>query len=135
MVFKKQIDTIPIEKRVYVDESGIDTFMNRSHGLALRGEKFYGKVSGRRFARESFSAKRGKEILAPICYRGTCNAALFNMWLDKHLLPDLKEGDVIIMDNAAFHKSDRTRELIERAGCNLLYLPPYSPDLNPIEIF
>jgi transposase len=68
-------------------------------------------------------------------YKGTCNAHLFEKWIEKILLPDLKKGQVIIMDNATFHKSKRTKKLIEEAGCQLLFLPPYSPDFNPIEQF
>lgn len=61
--------------------------------------------------------------------------ALFNMWIEKMLIPELYAGQIVIMDNAAFHKSAKTRELIEGKGCRLIFLPPYSPDLNPIEIF
>ena len=64
---------------------------------------------------------------------GTVNAAVFNGWLEAMLLPELTQPSVIIMDNAAFHKHPTTRALIEAAGHTLLYLPPYSPDLNPIE--
>ena len=60
---------------------------------------------------------------------------MFNTWIEKILLPELKEGQVVIMDNASFHKSEKSRLLIEGAGCKLLFLPPYSPDLNPIEKF
>ena len=60
---------------------------------------------------------------------------LFDMWIETFLVPVLKPGQVIILDNAAFHKSDKTRKLIEDAGCTLLFLPSYSPDLNPIEKF
>lgn len=95
-----------------------------------------GAVSGKRFARESFvAALCNREILAPFCYQGTCNTNLFNVWLEKCLIPVLTPGQFIILDNATFHKSERTRELIENAGCSLLFLPPYSPDLNPIETF
>ena len=68
-------------------------------------------------------------------YKGTCNAQLFEKWIEKILLPELKKGQIIIMDNATFHKSERTKILIESAGCQLLFLPPYSPDFNPIEMF
>lgn len=68
-------------------------------------------------------------------YKGTCNTKLFEIWVEKMLLPELKKGQTIIMDNAVFHKSERTKILIESAGCQLLFLPPYSPDLNPIEQF
>lgn len=94
------------------------------------------EVSGKRFARESFIAGRvGSKTLAPFCFQGTCDGRLFTMWIKDFLVPELKPGQVIIMDNAAFHKSATTRELIEGAGCQLLFLPPYSPDLNPIETF
>lgn len=93
-----------------------------------------GEVSGKRYARESFIAGlKGAQVIAPLCYTGTCDATLFNFWLSEFLLPSLEPGFTIIMDNAAFHKTEETKLLIEKAGCNLLFLPAYSPDLNPIE--
>ena len=68
-------------------------------------------------------------------YKGTCNSALFEKYVEKILTPELKPGQIIIMDNATFHKSERTKMLIASAGCRLLFLPPYSPDFNPIEQF
>lgn len=121
---------------VYVDESGIDTFLHRTHGWAKRGKEVMGEVSGKRFARESFVAGLcAQKVLAPFCYQGTCNSDLFNMWIQDFLVPDLKPGQVVIWDNATFHKSEKTRHFIEKAGCQIIFLPPYSPDLNPIEIF
>lgn len=94
----------------------------------------YGAISGMRYARESFiAAQREEQILAPFCYRGTCDTILFNLWVKDFLLPELQPGQVVIMDNAAFHKSQETKKLIETAGCRIFFLPPYSPDLNPIE--
>ncbi len=66
-------------------------------------------------------------------FAGTCNTAVFNTWLEQCLLKELTQPSVIIMDNAAFHKSSQTKQLIESHGHVLLYLAPYSPDLNPIE--
>lgn len=66
-------------------------------------------------------------------FSGGCNTDVFNAWLEQVLLPELAYGTTVVMDNAAFHKSVKTKELIESAGCHLLYLPTYSPDLNPIE--
>jgi len=74
-----------------------------------------------------------KKFIAPLTFQGGCNSNLVNTWLEKVLLPELPKGTTIIMDNAAFHKSTKTRELIENTGCKLLFLPTYSPDLNPIE--
>lgn len=121
---------------VYVDESGVDSYSYRTHGWSLRGEKIYGEISGHRYARESFiAAKCGSKIFAPFCFKGTCNTELFNLWLKEYLVPNLRNGQTVVIDNATFHKSKKTEELIENAGCFLLFLPPYSPDLNPIEKF
>jgi transposase len=68
-----------------------------------------------------------------MCFEGTCDTVLFNTWLEKVLIPNLKPGQVLILDNASFHKSKKSKELVEKAGCKMLFLPPYSPDLNPIE--
>lgn len=110
--------------------------MHQSFGWAKRGVKVLGEISGKRYARESFvAAKRGSKILAPFCFQGTCNTHLFNLWVETYLVPALQPGQIVILDNATFHKSGKTKELIKNAGCQLLFLPPYSPDLNPIEIF
>lgn len=110
--------------------------MSRDKAWSVRGVPVEGEISGLRFARESFVAgyKNGK-VIAPLCYPGSCDAHFFNQWLEKCLIPHLEEGDVIIMDNARFHHSSKTQELIEAAKCHLLFLPSYSPDLNPIEKF
>ena len=124
------------EDLVYIDESGIDKYLHYPWGYGARGQKVYGEVSGKRYDRESFiAAKNCGRIIAPMCFKGTCNTELFNAWIEQVLLPELKSGQIVILDNAAFHKSPRTMELIESRGCKLLFLPPYSPDLNPIETF
>ncbi len=110
--------------------------MQRGNARAIRGEKVYGAVSGNRYRRESFiAAQNQSSILAPFCYTGTCDTNLFNAWLEQILVPELKPGQVIILDNASFHKSKISLEIIRKAGCEILFLPPYSPDLNPIEKF
>ncbi|MFZ1026387.1 MAG: transposase [Limnoraphis robusta] len=88
------------------------------------------------------NAKKGALIIGALCeekffaamvYQGYCTAKVIEVWLEKVLLPQVVAPSVIIMDNAPFHNSRKIRELIEKAGCELLFLPPYSPDLNPIE--
>ena len=74
-----------------------------------------------------------KQLIAPIEYKGFMDTMLFNNWLKNYLCPSLRKGQYVILDNASFHKSAKTKELIEKAGCYLLFLPKYSPDLNPIE--
>jgi len=75
----------------------------------------------------------GENINAPMAYSGTMNGELFLYWLINFLVVSLKKGQVVVMDNAAIHKVKRVREIIGEAGCSLMYLPPYSPDFNPIE--
>ena len=117
-----------------MDETGIDQFLYREHGWAKKGEKIMAEVSGKKFERQSIvAAKCGENILAPFGYYGTCNAKLFNMWVETILVPNLKPGQIVIMDNASIHKTKTTQDLINNAQCELLFLPPYSPDLNPIE--
>jgi len=72
-------------------------------------------------------------LLAPVLFEGSTNSKWFNEWLEKYLLPEIPENSIIIMDNAAFHKTLETRRIIENAKHNLIFLPPYSPDFNPIE--
>jgi putative transposase len=69
----------------------------------------------------------------PLLFEGTCDTAVFNVWLNTRLCPRLRDHHLVIMDNAAFHKSPETTPLITETGATLLFLPPYSPDLNPIE--
>lgn len=134
--FQERIKCIAKDRLVFLDESGIDTFVSRHFGRAQRGEKIQGEISGKRYARKSFiAAKVGSKIIAPMIFEGTCNSELFETWVEKVLVQELIPGQLIIMDNATFHKSAKTKKLIEQAGCQLLFLPPYSPDLNPIENF
>jgi transposase len=123
-----------MNRRIYVDESGINEYLHREDGRGLRGKEVPGEISGRRFARQSvISALFNGKFFAPMCFEGTCNANLFNTWLKEMLIPNLIPGQVLILDNASFHKSAESQKLVEAAGCKILFLPPYSPDLNPIE--
>lgn len=119
---------------VYVDESGFEPTITRQYAYAPKGRRVYGRRSGHRRPRTSLIAARiGTRFTAPLLFDGTCNTAVFNCWLDTQLCPRLNATQVVVMDNVPFHKSAKTRELIERTGATLLFLPPYSPDLTPIE--
>lgn len=119
---------------MYLDESGINQYLHRQHARSLKGTKVFGEISGKRFGRQSvISALKDKKFLAPMCFEGTCDTELFNVWLKQELLPSLTPGQVLILDNASFHKSVTTLKLVESCGCEIVFLPPYSPDLNPIE--
>lgn len=71
------------------------------------------------------AAQVKKKVLAPMVFEGTADTELFNQWLEKCLAPELKKGQTIIMDNYVIHKSQKTRDIIEKEGCNILFLPPY----------
>ncbi len=119
---------------VYVDESAFAPTAERTHGFARKGKRVHGQRSGQRRPRTSFlAALCGKQMLAPFLFQGTCNTAVFNAWLEQELCPHLTPNSVVIMDNATFHKSTLTQQLIQQRQATLLFLPPYSPDLNPIE--
>ena len=132
--FKKEISKISSQTLAYIDEAGIDKHLVREYGWGNIGTRVAGEVSGKRYARESFiAAEIDGKLVAPFCYTGTCDSSLFNLWLKTFLLPELKPGTTIVMDNASIHKSEETRLLIEKNQCKLLFLPAYSHDLNPIE--
>ena len=73
------------------------------------------------------------KLIAPLTFEGSCNRSVFEKWLEEKLLTVLRPGQILILDNATFHKGEKIRELVESQGCELQYLPPYSPDLNEIE--
>lgn len=123
---------IAVGQRYYVDESGVDTYLYREYGYALRGETVCGMVSGKRFQRLNIiAAKSGDEIVARCEY--TMNHRLFELWFCEVLLKDVPVGSVIIMDRASFHRRKVLKELAEEVGCRVIFLPAYSPDFNPIE--
>ena len=132
--FIKTISAIAPETIVFIDEAGVDNRLFRAYARAPRGVKIYADIPGKKRERHSMiGGWMNHKFIAPFTFQGGCNANVFNTWLENILLPELPKGTTVVMDNAAFHKSARTRELIEGAGCFLLYLTTYSPDFNPIE--
>ena len=131
-----KLDKIEPENLVFCDEVGVDDNITTLYGWSHKGKRSYGEREGYKKNRVSIVAayQRGsKELIAPMEYTGYTNTQLFVQWVDEYLCPNLKKGQCIIMDNASFHKSIKVKEAIEKSGCTLLYLPAYSPDLNPIE--
>ena len=91
-----------------MDESGIDTYLYREYGYALRGQRVFGRIRGRKYQRCGIvAAQMGGKILAPFQYSGTMDSKLFEFWFANQLLPSLEEGTVIVMDNASFHSKKR----------------------------
>ena len=104
------------------------------YGWSPSGERIYALKSGQRQGRVNMIAGyRNQQLIAPFTVTGACNRVVFEIWLGTCLIPTLRAGDWVIIDNATFHHGGRIAELIEAAGCKVIYLPPYSPDLNQIE--
>jgi transposase len=134
--YQEVIKDIPPQSIVYIDESGIDMAICKDRGWGKKGERLIGKKSGKYYQRTNIIAGLvNKKTIAPMVFNGSCNTDLFNNWVEHFLIKELKPGHVVIMDNASFHKSETTQKLIESVGCIIIFLPPYSPDLNPIEKF
>ena len=136
--YLKEISSFSAEQLVYVDESGMANNITVSYGWSLLGERSYAETEGFASDRRNIVAAYNygtKEILAPFEYSGHTDKQLFVSWIRDFLCPELTPGQVVILDNASFHKDDEIYDLIEDRGCRLIYLPPYSPDLNPIEKF
>lgn len=128
------METLNPANLVYVDECGLDESICREYARAPIGEEVLGDVTGKRTERRSIIAGLNqKKILAPWHFPGYCNTEVILVWVKDVFLKTLKAGMTVIWDNATFHKSPKIRELIENVGCKLIFLPPYSPDMNPIE--
>ena len=119
---------------MFLDESGANTQMQRLYGRAPRGERAYGIVPhGHYVAVTMVAAIRRDGPVAPRSFVGAMNSERFRDWVSTALCPCLREGDVVVMDNLPAHKDKKAVERIEAAKARVLYLPPYSPDLNPDE--
>jgi transposase len=130
-----QLESIPEEKRIWTDECGIEEEVERYYGRCARGERLHADRSGKtRHCRTTvIAAYRQKKLEAPFRFKGHTNTTVFNTWVQRCLVPLLNPDDWVILDNGAFHKSPHAKKAIEDKGAHILFLPPYSPDLNDIE--
>ena len=111
--YQELIKDIPKENLVYIDESGIDTSICKDRGWGKKSQKLLGKKSGKYYQRTNIIAGYvNREPIAPMVFNGSCNRNLFENWIEQFLIKELKPGQVVVMDNAAFHKSQRTKELV-----------------------
>jgi len=119
---------------VFIDETWAKTNMTRTHGRCVRGRRLVAKVPQRRWHTLTFlAALRCDRIEAPCVLDGPINARSFLAYVEQLLVPTLRPGDIVILDNLGSHKNQAIRRAIRAAGAKLFFLPPYSPDLNPIE--
>jgi transposase len=119
---------------VFIDETGTSTAMTRLRGRCRSGERLIGRAPHGHWKTSTFLAGlRCDALTAPFVVDAPMNGVIFRTYLEQCLIPTVRPGDVVIMDNLLAHRIAGVREAIEAAGASLLYLPPYSPDLNPIE--
>lgn len=131
--FDGQLDLDPA-RLVFIDETGLSTKMARLRGRAPRGERCRARVPHGHWKTTTFTgALRLTGMTAPFVYDGAMNGTVFRAYVEQVLVPTLKPGDIVIMDNLPAHKAAGVRDAIERAGATFSLLPPYSPDFNPIE--
>jgi transposase len=129
-----EIGAIPPERLIFLDESGVTTSMTRLRARSAGGGRIgEGTPAGRWKILTILGAMNVRGILATMTIEEATDSDIFEAFIEQVLCPALKPGDVVVMDNLASHKIPPVRRLIANAGALLLYLPPYSPDLNPIE--
>jgi transposase len=119
---------------VFIDETWAKTNMTRTHGRCPRGQRLVAKVPHGHWKTLTFlAALRCDAVTAPFVLDGPINGEWFKAYVEQVLVPTLQPGDVVVMDNLGSHKGKAVRQAIRKAKAHLLFLPPYSPDLNPIE--
>jgi transposase len=119
---------------VFIDETWAKTNMTRTHGRCARGQRLVARVPHGHWRTLTFlAALRVDRIDAPCVFDGPINGRRFEAYVEQILVPTLKPGDVVVLDNLGSHKGAAVRRIVRKAGARLFFLPPYSPDLNPIE--
>jgi transposase len=127
--------TLDPDRIVFIDETWAKTNMTRTYGRSRRGTRLRAKVPSARWETTTFlGAMRSTGFVAPLCIEEAVNGELFSGGVEQHLAPTLRPGDVVVMDNLSSHKLRGVVQAVERVGAKVRYLPPYSPDLNPIEM-
>jgi transposase len=131
--FRTKLAGVDPRRLVYIDESGANTAMARTHGRAPAGQRVYTDTPGRWESITMTCGMRLSGVTAPLAFRGATNTDIFETYVEEVLVPELRVGDVVIWDNLKPHQSEEAIEAIEAAGASVEPLPPWSPDLAPIE--
>ncbi len=131
MMLAQQIDP---KQLMFVDEMGTNTSLSPLYAWAKKEDRAYCSVPRNRGPNTTLLSSMSVEGMGPsLAVEGATDSEVFETYVERVLAPRLRPGQVVVMDNLTAHKGERVKELIEEQGCELLYLPPYSPDLNPIE--
>ena len=127
-------EQVEAERLVFVDEMGTNTSLSPLYAWAKKGQRAYWCVPRNRGANTTvLSSMSAKGMGSSLTVEGATTSAVFEAYVEQVLAPTLRKGRVVVMDNLSAHKGERIRQLIEERGCELIYLPSYSPDFNPIE--
>lgn len=119
---------------MFLDESGIEDNACPLYGWSIKGTRCYGTRAYIHKRRVSMIAGLcNHKIIAPVIFEGSCDTEVFLSYVEQILIKELNHGQIVVMDNINFHKNPKVKELIESVGCSIMFLPTYSPDLNPIE--
>jgi transposase len=133
-LWKQNQSQPPAERLIFLDESGAMTNMARRFGRAPIGQRVVSAVPGGHWKTVSMIGAIAVDgVVASMAVQGSVDGEVFKVYVRQILAPQLRAGDVVVMDNLSSHKVAGVREMIEQTGAKLMYLPPYSPDLNPIE--
>jgi len=135
IAWKESQPTLDVNRLVFLDETGASTHMTRARGRSPKGERCHASVPNGHWQTTTFiAALRVGAITAPMVLDGPMDKEAFLVYVRQFLCPTLNPGDIVIADNLASHKNDEVRKAIEAVRATILYLPPYSPDFNPIEM-
>lgn len=134
------MNELPADAQVfYADEVGFEEYYSRTYGYAPRGERVYDDIPGTRFGRTSVvgAINANNEFFAGFAFKGYMNSDLFEGWLEQVFVPSLEKPkvSVLIIDNASHHPKGRIQDIADKYGFTVIFLPKYSPDLNPIELY
>ena len=134
-IWRRYQSRVAIDRLVFIDETWAKTNMTRTHGWAERGQRLLAAAPHGHWNTMTFIAGlRANGVVAPCVFDGPINGKLFLLWVRRFLLPTLRPGDIVVLDNLGSHKGRDVRAAILQARPHLIILPAYSPDLNPIEM-
>ncbi len=134
LLWRTELGNIDAGRLVFVDEMGTHTSLAPLHAYAPVGERAFFQIPRNRGTNTTLLTSLHQGGMGPsMAVQGATTARVFETYVERLLAPELCEGQVVVMDNLGAHRPKKVRELIEERGCELIYLPPYSPDLNPIE--
>jgi len=131
--FCRRMRSWSVSRLVFVDESGINLSQTRAQAWAPRGDRVTDHIPGRRESYSVIAALRADGVVAPMILPGAMNTDSMLAWVQQVLAPTLRRGDIVVWDNVGFHNVPEVIEAVRRRGARVEFLPPYSPELNPIE--